>query len=198
MAQQRTPAAFYRGGTSKGVLFQPKDLPQDPVERDRMLLHVLGSPDPYKRQLDGMGRWVVLCFPRRSGWNARNATMPTSITPSRRSRSIHPLSTIPPIAETCHRPLLRLPWRRMSFRFPTATRLCACSTPIRTFVSIPISVSKAVSLRPRAIWRFRASRARVRRCGSSSWIPPVSPGADCCRQARRRRSSRCRATARCR
>ena len=55
MAQQKTPAAFYRGGTSKGVLFQPKDLPQDPDERDRMLLHVLGSPDPYKRQLDGLG-----------------------------------------------------------------------------------------------------------------------------------------------
>lgn len=55
MAQRKTPAAFYRGGTSKGVLFQPKDLPQDRDERDRMLLHILGSPDPYKRQLDGMG-----------------------------------------------------------------------------------------------------------------------------------------------
>lgn len=55
MAQRKTPAAFYRGGTSKGVLFQPEHLPQDPEERDRMLLHVLGSPDPYKRQLDGMG-----------------------------------------------------------------------------------------------------------------------------------------------
>ncbi len=55
MAQRKTPAAFYRGGTSKGVLFQPEHLPQDPDERDRMLLHVLGSPDPYKRQLDGMG-----------------------------------------------------------------------------------------------------------------------------------------------
>ncbi|MEM8743211.1 MAG: PrpF domain-containing protein [Pseudomonadota bacterium] len=55
MTQRKTPAAFYRGGTSKGVLFRPKDLPQDPDERDRMLLHVLGSPDPYKRQLDGMG-----------------------------------------------------------------------------------------------------------------------------------------------
>ncbi len=55
MPQNRTPAAFYRGGTSKGLLFQPKDLPRDARERDEMLLHVLGSPDPYKRQLDGMG-----------------------------------------------------------------------------------------------------------------------------------------------
>jgi 2-methylaconitate cis-trans-isomerase PrpF len=55
MPERRTPAVFYRGGTSKAVFFQPKDLPEDGLERDQLLLHVLGSPDPYGRQLNGMG-----------------------------------------------------------------------------------------------------------------------------------------------
>jgi 2-methylaconitate cis-trans-isomerase PrpF len=46
---------FMRGGTSKGVFFHARDLPDDPAARDRIFLAVLGSPDPYKRQLDGMG-----------------------------------------------------------------------------------------------------------------------------------------------
>ena len=48
-------AAFYRGGTSKGVVFNGKDLPEDRAARDKMFLDVLGSPDAYGRQLDGMG-----------------------------------------------------------------------------------------------------------------------------------------------
>ncbi|MDP5216981.1 PrpF domain-containing protein [Ruegeria sp. 2205SS24-7] len=48
-------AAFYRGGTSKAVVFNGADLPADQAERDRIFLQVLGSPDPYGRQLDGMG-----------------------------------------------------------------------------------------------------------------------------------------------
>lgn len=55
MTERKTPAVFYRGGTSKAVFFQPKDLPSDASERDRMLLDVMGSPDPYGRQLDGLG-----------------------------------------------------------------------------------------------------------------------------------------------
>ncbi|WP_297589153.1 PrpF domain-containing protein, partial [Roseibium sp.] len=51
----RLRAAFYRGGTSKAVVFNGKDLPEDPKLRDRIFLHVLGSPDPYGRQLNGMG-----------------------------------------------------------------------------------------------------------------------------------------------
>ncbi len=53
--ERKTPAVFYRGGTSKAVFFHAADLPGDKRERDRMLLHVLGSPDPYGRQLNGMG-----------------------------------------------------------------------------------------------------------------------------------------------
>jgi len=55
MPERKTPAVFYRGGTSKAVFFHSHDLPEDPGERDQMLLHVLGSPDPYGRQLNGLG-----------------------------------------------------------------------------------------------------------------------------------------------
>ena len=55
MPERKTAAVFYRGGTSKAVFFHASDLPQDTGERDQMLLHVLGSPDPYGRQLNGLG-----------------------------------------------------------------------------------------------------------------------------------------------
>jgi len=55
MPQQWVPAVFLRGGTSKGLFFHARDLPTDPAARDRLLLAALGSPDPYGRQLDGMG-----------------------------------------------------------------------------------------------------------------------------------------------
>ena len=53
--QRRVPAIFMRGGTSKGVFFHAYDLPSEQDEIDDLLLAVLGSPDPYGRQLDGMG-----------------------------------------------------------------------------------------------------------------------------------------------
>ncbi|WP_028399592.1 2-methylaconitate cis-trans isomerase PrpF [Ectobacillus panaciterrae] len=53
--QIKIPAVYMRGGTSKGVFFVPDDLPADPTERDRVLLRVIGSPDPYGQQIDGMG-----------------------------------------------------------------------------------------------------------------------------------------------
>lgn len=58
-AQIRIPATYMRGGTSKGVFFKLTDLPpvaQVPGEaRDKLLLRVIGSPDPYGKQTDGMG-----------------------------------------------------------------------------------------------------------------------------------------------
>ncbi len=52
-------ATYMRGGTSKGVFFKLTDLPekaQVPGEcRDKLLLRVIGSPDPYGKQTDGMG-----------------------------------------------------------------------------------------------------------------------------------------------
>ncbi len=57
--QTKIPATYMRGGTSKGVFFNLTDLPErcqvagEP--RDNMLLRVIGSPDPYGKQTDGMG-----------------------------------------------------------------------------------------------------------------------------------------------
>jgi len=59
VAQIRIPATYLRGGTSKGVFFRLQDLPaaaQVPGKaRDALLLRVIGSPDPYGKQTDGMG-----------------------------------------------------------------------------------------------------------------------------------------------
>ncbi|WP_045767120.1 2-methylaconitate cis-trans isomerase PrpF [Xanthomonas albilineans] len=59
VAQLRIPATYLRGGTSKGVFFRLQDLPaaaQVPgPARDALLLRVIGSPDPYAKQIDGMG-----------------------------------------------------------------------------------------------------------------------------------------------
>jgi probable AcnD-accessory protein PrpF len=46
---------YMRGGTSKGVFFRATDLPSDSRLRDEVLLRVVGSPDPYGQQIDGMG-----------------------------------------------------------------------------------------------------------------------------------------------
>ena len=58
-AQIRIPATYIRGGTSKGVFFRLQDLPeaaQVPGKaRDALLMRVIGSPDPYGKQIDGMG-----------------------------------------------------------------------------------------------------------------------------------------------
>lgn len=53
--QHRLRAAYYRGGTSKAVVFRPDDLPGDRSEWAAIFTGVLGSPDRYGRQLDGMG-----------------------------------------------------------------------------------------------------------------------------------------------
>ncbi|WP_199449793.1 2-methylaconitate cis-trans isomerase PrpF [Vibrio harveyi] len=58
-SQIKVPATYMRGGTSKGVFFNLEDLPQ-PAQvageaRDKLLLRVIGSPDPYAKQIDGMG-----------------------------------------------------------------------------------------------------------------------------------------------
>jgi probable AcnD-accessory protein PrpF len=59
LPQIRIPATYMRGGTSKGVFFRLQDLPvaaQVPgAARDALLLRVIGSPDPYGKQIDGMG-----------------------------------------------------------------------------------------------------------------------------------------------
>ncbi|AJW93941.1 2-methylaconitate cis-trans isomerase PrpF [Burkholderia gladioli] len=57
--QIRIPATYLRGGTSKGVFFRLEDLPEvarvPGAARDALLMRVIGSPDPYGKQTDGMG-----------------------------------------------------------------------------------------------------------------------------------------------
>ncbi|WP_420958830.1 2-methylaconitate cis-trans isomerase PrpF [Burkholderia gladioli] len=57
--QIRIPATYLRGGTSKGVFFRLEDLPEAArvpgAARDALLMRVIGSPDPYGKQTDGMG-----------------------------------------------------------------------------------------------------------------------------------------------
>jgi 2-methylaconitate isomerase len=58
-SQIRVPATYMRGGTSKGVFFLRDELPEScrvpGPARDRLLMRVIGSPDPYGKQTDGMG-----------------------------------------------------------------------------------------------------------------------------------------------
>ncbi|MFN9525128.1 MAG: 2-methylaconitate cis-trans isomerase PrpF [Pseudomonadaceae bacterium] len=59
LPQVKIPATYMRGGTSKGVFFRLEDLPErcqvPGAARDRLFMRVIGSPDPYSAQIDGMG-----------------------------------------------------------------------------------------------------------------------------------------------
>ena len=59
LPQIKVPATYIRGGTSKGVFFRLHDLPEAAqvagAARDALLMRVIGSPDPYAKQIDGMG-----------------------------------------------------------------------------------------------------------------------------------------------
>lgn len=59
LPQITVPATYMRGGTSKGTFFRIEDLPQlardNQEAKDKLLLRVIGSPDPYGKQIDGMG-----------------------------------------------------------------------------------------------------------------------------------------------
>ncbi|MBV7535933.1 2-methylaconitate cis-trans isomerase PrpF [Duganella sp. sic0402] len=76
--QIKIPATYMRGGTSKGVFFRLQDLPEAAqlpgAARDQLLLRVIGSPDPYGKQIDGMGgatsstsKTVILAKSTRAG-----------------------------------------------------------------------------------------------------------------------------------
>lgn len=55
MPWHRTPATFYRGGTSKALVFRASDLPAERADWDRIFTAAMGVPDPNGRNLDGMG-----------------------------------------------------------------------------------------------------------------------------------------------
>jgi 2-methylaconitate cis-trans-isomerase PrpF len=56
--QRPIPAVFMRGGTSKAIMFHSRDLPADRAAWEAIFTAAMGSPDPYGRQLDGMGGGV--------------------------------------------------------------------------------------------------------------------------------------------
>lgn len=59
MAKQMSlPAAYYRGGTSRAVMLEKENLPSDENEWPAIFKAIMGSPDPYGRQLDGMGAGI--------------------------------------------------------------------------------------------------------------------------------------------
>src|SRR5260221_2216960 len=58
MTSLAIPAVFMRGGTSKAIMFHARDLPSDRAQWDAIFVAAMGSPDPYGRQLDGMGGGV--------------------------------------------------------------------------------------------------------------------------------------------
>lgn len=53
--QNRLPAAYYRGGTSRAIIFRQQDLPAYREDWEPIFLGAIGSPDPNGRQLDGLG-----------------------------------------------------------------------------------------------------------------------------------------------
>ncbi len=53
--QRKIPCTIMRGGTSKGVFIKKLDLPTDLAQQDRVILAAFGSPDPYGRQINGLG-----------------------------------------------------------------------------------------------------------------------------------------------
>lgn len=58
LALGRVSAIYMRGGTSKGPFFDKRDLPQDKAIRDKIILKIMGSPDP--NQIDGLGAAVTV------------------------------------------------------------------------------------------------------------------------------------------
>jgi 2-methylaconitate cis-trans-isomerase PrpF len=64
--QSSVPAAYYRGGTSRALLFRESDLPASAASRRALFLQAIGAPDPHGRQLNGMGAGVSslskICF----------------------------------------------------------------------------------------------------------------------------------------
>src|SRR3954464_12951787 len=55
MPQTSIRAVYMRGGTSRAIVFHERDLPKERSARDAIFAAALGSPDPGKRQLDGLG-----------------------------------------------------------------------------------------------------------------------------------------------
>ena len=153
--QIKIPATYMRGGTSKGVFFRLEDLPhaaQVPGKaRDRLFQRVIGSPDPYAAQIDGMG----------GATSCPRALVPvmTWITSTVRSPSTRISSTGAATAATC--PQARGP----SLFMPDILM----PHVLRRMVSVPCASGRPTSAR-RLLLMCRSLTGRYRRPVISNWM----------------------------
>ena len=114
------PAVFMRGGTSKALMLHRRDLPGDLAAWEPTFLSAMDSPDPFGRQLNGMGGGVSsvskVCVVERLGAAGRRHRLHLRAGGGPRG----PRSTIAAIAATCSRRSGRSPSTRGSWRSPTA------------------------------------------------------------------------------
>ena len=84
MLQKKLRAVFMRGGTSKALMFHQRDLPAQRVKWDPLFLAAMGSPDPYGRQLNGMGGGIssAIARPRVSSLLANDPPAPHRHSPA--------------------------------------------------------------------------------------------------------------------
>ena len=138
MSQRRIRAVYMRGGTSRCLVFHEEDLPHAGTPRDRILMAALGSPDPYGRQLDGLGGGIsslskaCLIGPATHPEADVDYTLP-------RSRCACPWSTTRATAGTAPRRSGPSPSTRGSSRRRTTRRSSASTTPTRGRSSWPTS-----------------------------------------------------------
>ena len=166
MAQRKIRAIYMRGGTSKGVFFHADSLPADQAVRDRILLRVIGSPDPYGQQTDGLGgatsstSKVVLVGPSLRGMTA------TSTIGLGKSQSTSLSSTGPATAGTSRLRSARLLSRRaLSTRHATASRSCAFGRRTSRRKSLPMCRCKMAQCSKKAAsnsmaWLFPLPKSR--------------------------------------
>jgi 2-methylaconitate cis-trans-isomerase PrpF len=159
------PAVFMRGGTSKAIIFHARDLPENRQAWDHIFTAAMGSPDPYGRQLDGMGGGVsslskicVLAPSLRDDADIDYTFAQVQIRESRvdyKSNCGNMSSAVGPFA--IDEGLVRASG-------PTAT-VRIFNTNTKKIIA-PLSRSMANAHATTAISSSRVSPARARRCGS--------------------------------
>ena len=187
MPQVRIPAVYMRGGTSRAIIFHRDALPAARADWDAIFLASLGSPDPGRRQLDGLGGGIsslskiAVVGPPSTGRCGRGLHLRPGGAGQRRS------SATRAIAATSPPPSAPSRWMRGWSRPAATRRPSASTTPTPARSSSPASRWR---MAPRRCWATSpstASPAPARRSASASAIPAVPPPEGCCRAARRGR-----------
>ena len=179
MRQLKIPAAFMRGGTSNAIVFRQEDLPEDRELWSEIFIAAIGSPDPYGRQLNGMGGGIsslskvcVVGTPTRPDADidytfaqvaVREAKVEYGGNCGNMSAAMGPFAVDEGMTRAAS---------KQSFAF---------TTPIRRRLSKRISTSTIIRRRLTATTNCRALAGRGRRCGSIFWNQEVQLPANCCR-----------------